>query len=393
MRMADQFSGQSVASGQPLICEFIVEPFLRGRRIETFLGKHLRNWSPWRLQRMIQHGCVTANDAPVDCSHRVLPGECIRIRLVSPPDRAPVAEDVAVEILYEDPWLVVINKPPGQIAHPGGDFRGRTLINGLQRHFDRQTRCPGLLRPGIVHRIDRQTSGVMVVPKEHLSHRRLTQQFEERRVSKTYLAIVRGRLEPDAGTIDLPIGQVPNPACTLMSCRPAARNPRPARTDYRVLERFADYTLVEARPLTGRHHQIRIHFAEIGHALLADEFYDHFGVIKDGTPIDPSDEPPGEPPDDLPGGDTAWRANGASGVRSEFPASGPDSRRSRSPGAAPPADSPFFDPALPLRRHALHASELRIEHPITSMPMVFQAPLTADLAETLSRLRAAGVQP
>ncbi|MBI1310970.1 RluA family pseudouridine synthase [bacterium] len=356
-------------SAQPLVCEFIVESFFRGKRIETFLGKHLRNWSPWRLQRMIQQGCATANDAPIGCDHRVQPGERIRIRLFSPPDRAPVAEDLPVEILYEDPWLVVVNKPPGQIAHPGGDFTGRTLINGLQRHIDQQSPLPGMIRPGIVHRIDRQTSGVMIVPKDHLSHRRLTQQFEERLVSKKYAAIVRGRLTQDTGSIDLPIGKVPNPTCTLMCCKPVAVDARMARTEFRVLERFDEYTFVEARPLTGRHHQIRIHFAEIGHALLADQFYDHFGVIKDGTPI--------ELPADALAADAASRPSRL--ARSGVSAEDDDEPESE--------DSPFFDPELPLRRHALHASEIRIQHPISELPMTFKAPLTADFAETLTRLR------
>ncbi len=350
------------SSAQPPVCEFVVESFFRGKRIETFLGKHLRNWSPWLLQRMVQHGCATANDAPIGCDHRVQPGELIQIRLLSPPDRAPVPEDLPVEILYEDPWLVVVNKPPGQIAHPGGDFTGRTLINGLQRHLDRQSPLPGMIRPGIVHRIDRQTSGVMVVPKDHLAHRKLTQQFEQRVVSKKYVAIVRGRLAENAGSIDLPIGKVPNPTCTLMCCKPIAIDARPARTDFCVLERFAEYTFVEARPLTGRHHQIRIHFAEIGHALLADQFYDHFGIIKDGTPIE------------LPADDGA-SFDSPSGTR-EAEDDDPETE-----------DSPFFDPSLPLRRHALHASELRIEHPISGLPMTFEAPLTADLTGTLAHLR------
>lgn len=354
----------SESPAQPHICEFVVESFFRGKRIETFLGKHLRNWSPWRLQRMVQQGCATSNDAPIGCDYRVQPGELIRIRLLSPPDRAPVPEDLPVEILYEDPWLVVVNKPPGQIAHPGGDFTGRTLINALQRHLDQQSPLPGMIRPGIVHRIDRQTSGVMVVPKDHLSHRKLTQQFESRVVSKKYVAIVRGRLAEDSGLIELPIGKVPNPTCTLMCCKPIAVDARPARTDFRVLERFADYTFVEARPLTGRHHQIRIHFAEIGHALLADQFYDHFGIIKDGTPIE------------LPAVDDASSATQS-----------PTRPATDAENDLDSEDSPFFDPSLPLRRHALHASELSIEHPISGLPMTFEAPLTADLAETLLCLR------
>ena len=187
--------------GCPLVCEFVVETFFRGKRIDTFLGKHLRNYSSFRLQRMIKAGCVTVNDVPTETAYRVRPNEVIRIRLISPPDRVAVAESLPLEIVYEDPWLIAVNKPPGQIAHPGGDFAGKTLLNAVQFYLDQQTPLPGLIRPGIVHRIDRQTSGVMIVPKNHLPHRKLTQQFTRGEISKTYIAILRGclpgRLWPD----------------------------------------------------------------------------------------------------------------------------------------------------------------------------------------------------
>ena len=335
-------------------CEFIVEFFFQGKRIETFLGKHLRNWSPWLLQRMIKSGCVRVNDTPTDCNYRVQPGETVRIKLICPPDRVAVAEPLPLEVLHEDPWIIVVSKPPGQIAHPGGDYTGQTLLNVLQHHLNQQTKLPGMIRPGIVHRIDRQTSGVMVIPKNHLAHRKLTSQFEKRQVSKKYLAIVHGRLSDDSGVIDLPIGKVPNPSCTLVSAKPIAVAPRSARTSYRVLERFENYTFVEARPLTGRHHQIRIHFAESGHALLADQFYGQFGVLKDGTLIE------------LP----EWY-NPNSGA----------------PQPLGPIVEPFYDPALPLRRHALHAATLSIDHPITGQPFTFEAPLPQDMVETLNALR------
>lgn len=336
----------------PLTCEFVVEPFFRGKRVDTFLGKHLRNFSPFALQRLIQAGCVHVNDVPADVLHRVRPNEVVRIRLVSPPDRVAVPEPLPLDVLYEDHWIIAVNKPPGQIAHPGGDFAGKTLLNAIQFHLDKQTPLPGLIRPGIVHRIDRQTSGVMVVPKNHLAHRRLTQQFERREVSKSYLAILRGQLFDDSGEIDLPIGVVPNPACTLSCAKPIAVNAKPARTSFRVLERFDLYTLVEAIPLTGRHHQIRIHFAEIGYPLLADEFYDFGGIIKDGTPLEI-----------------------------------PDGQCEATRSIPRQAIEPFYDPDLPLRRHALHANSLVIEHPVAEMPLMLEAGLPDDFQQTLSTLR------
>jgi 23S rRNA pseudouridine1911/1915/1917 synthase len=343
--------GQPFSGGvdSPPVCEFVVETFFRGKRIDTFLGKHLRNYSPFRLQRMIKAGCVTVNDVPIETAFRVRPNQVVRIRLISPPDHVAVAEPLPLKIVHEDPWLIAVNKPPGQIAHPGGDYAGKTLLNAIQFYLDQQTPLPGLIRPGIVHRIDRQTSGVMIVPKHHQPHRKLTQQFTRGEISKTYIAIVRGCLPEDSGLIDLPIGFVPNPRCTLSCAKPIAVDPKTAKTRYRVLERFRDYTLVEARPLTGRHHQIRIHFAEIGYPLLADEFYDRFGLIKDGTPLE------------------------------------------LSPGDVEPVNvestEPFYDPDLPLRRHALHAASIQLDHPIMEMPIAFEAPLPDDMQETLAALR------
>jgi 23S rRNA pseudouridine1911/1915/1917 synthase len=342
----------------PFTCEFIVEPFFRGKRIDSFLVKHLRNYSTFRLQRMIKAGCVTVNDVPVEYSHRVRPNELIRIKLVSPPDHVAVPAPLPLEVIYEDPWLLAVNKPPGQIAHPGGEFEGRTLLNAIQFYFDQHTPLPGLIRPGIVHRIDRQTSGIMIVPKHHLPHRKLTQQFTRGEISKTYIAILRGSLPEDTGLIDLPIGVVPNPRCTLSCAKPIAVDPKAARTQFRVLERFRDYTLVEARPLTGRHHQIRIHFAEIGYPLLADEFYDRFGLIKDGTPLELSAD--------------------EAAIEQQHHASTWKQRES---------PYPFFDPDLPLRRHALHAASIQLDHPIMEMPIAFDAPLPDDMEQTLAELR------
>ena len=338
-------SGVSV----PFTCEFIVEPFFGGKRIDSFLVKHLRNYSTFRLQRMIKAGCVTVNDILAEYLPRVRPNELIRIKLLSPPDHVAVPAPLPLEVLYEDPWLLAVNKPPGQIAHPGGEFGGKTLLNAIQFYFDQHTPLPGLIRPGIVHRLDRQTSGVMIVPKHHLPHRKLTQQFTRGEISKTYIAILRGHLPEDSGMIDLPIGVVPNPRCTLSCAKPIAVDPKAARTQFQVLERFRDYTLVEARPLTGRHHQIRIHFAEIGYPLLADEFYDRFGLIKDGTSLELSAEEP-EP-------------------------------------AIEESTEPFYDPDLPLRRHALHAASIQLDHPIMEMPIAFEAPLPDDMQQTLAKLR------
>lgn len=360
----------------PPVLEFVVEPLFRGKRIDTFLEKHLRNYTTYQLHRLLRAGCVTVNQVPVDVIYRLKTNEVVRLNLICPPDRCTVAEDMPLKVIYEDAWLLVVNKDPGVNAHPGGDYQSGTLINAVQHYLDQQTALPGLLRPGMVHRIDRQTSGAIVLPKDHLSHRNLTKQFEQRVVNKSYRAILCGRLEEDSGSIDFPIGLVPNLKCNLMCAKPFARDPRHARTLFRVIERFDNYTFVEAKPVTGRHHQIRIHFSELGYPLLADEFYGPHGELKDGTPL-------GREPDSP----VACSSSPTGAVsRAEF-TSWQDAEEDDEEDEEH-AESPFFDPDLPMRRHALHAATLSFTHPITQISMGFEAPLHDDMQSTLEALRA-----
>lgn len=186
----------------------------------------------------------------------------------------------------------------------------------------------------------------MVLALHHLAHRRLSEGFEQGRVSKGYLALVHGRVRDERGTIDLPIGRARTGHCVLMSARGDAIEPRPAKTRYEVLERFADYTLVRARPATGRNHQIRVHLAQIGHPLVGDEFYEAYGRIK---PLRMAGEVSAEELD----------------------------------GAAEGVET-----GLPIRRHALHAERLAFAHPITQLWMEFAAELPADFSAALRDLRA-----
>ena len=379
----------------PPILEFVVESIFRGKRIDSFLERHLRSYTPFQIHRLVRAGCVWINDVEANCHSRLRTAEQVRVRLICPPDRPPVAAPLPVSVIYEDAWLVVINKPPGQMSHPGGMHQSGTLLNVVQHHLDQQTRLPGLLRPGIVHRIDRQTSGAIVVSKNHWSHRQLTVQFEQKLVNKSYRAIVYGRVDADEGRIQLPIGQIPNRTSELMCAKPCARDPKEAETIYRVLERFADYTFVEAKPRTGRHHQIRIHFAEIGHPLLADEFYGAFGEIKDGTPLYAPDvtEADSAPLSVSDGDDALWDRLSAGEIRLKLRQAGNESRAKLAASNADeddndePAESDYCDPLLPLRRHALHAATLSFTHPVSNMPMSFDAPLPPDLSETLEVLR------
>ncbi|RPI73718.1 MAG: RluA family pseudouridine synthase, partial [Planctomycetaceae bacterium] len=193
----------------PFTAELTVESYLHGVRIDSFLVRHFRNYTPQRMQRMVRAGQVRIEGVVAETTSRVYKGQSVQIRLVEPPDHLRLPEARVLEILFEDQWLIVVNKPADLVVHPCGNYPAGSLANALQAHFDSQTQFPGLVRPGIVHRLDRLTSGVMVCPKDHLAHRKLGIHWEQGRVSKNYLALVHGELAVDRGEIDSPIGQWP----------------------------------------------------------------------------------------------------------------------------------------------------------------------------------------
>lgn len=320
----------------PYTAERTVEHYLSGTRIDTFLVKHLRNYTAWRLHRMVRAGLATVNGAVVSPDQRIFTGQQVAIRLVEPPDDPLPASNIPLEIIAEDPWLIVVNKPAGLIVHPCGETPTGTLANAVQHFLNQQTEVKGLLRPGIIHRLDRDTSGVVAVAKEHLSHRLLSIEFQKERIRKAYLAILDGVLPDDTGLIDLPIGRAAGGVSALMSCRADAVDAKPSRTAYEVVERFPRHTLVKVKPRTGRMHQIRIHFATLGHPIVGDEWYGPFGELK--------------PPRTLPRDQT------------------------------PPVSS-----LIP--RMALHAVELEFAHPITQDWSRYTAPLPADFQQALQLIR------
>jgi 23S rRNA pseudouridine1911/1915/1917 synthase len=337
--------------------EFIVEPYLTGVRIDSFLIRHLRNYTPFRMQRMICAGQATIDGVPVRLE-RVFRGQRITIRLIEPPDKLLNPRPLPLDILYEDPWLIVVNKPAGMASHPAGNFQDDTLCNGLQHYFNQQTAFPGLLRPGIVHRLDRMTSGVIVVAKEHLAHRRLSIGFQRGKVFKEYLAIVEGELASESGTIDRPIGVAPH--SVLMSAEPNARNAKLAATRYQVLKRFGSHSLVRAMPLTGRNHQIRVHLSAIGHPIVGDDFYGAFGRLL-AEPCSPS----------------------AANVVEDDLLDAVEERAERAFSNSHPEISAR---RTLIGRQALHAEQLSFEHPITREPMVIRAPLPHDMTVALDCL-------
>jgi 23S rRNA pseudouridine1911/1915/1917 synthase len=263
-----------------ILSEFTVENYLSGVRVDSFLSKHLRNYTSWRLHRLVVAGAVRIDDLPAEPQQRVFRGQRVAVRLLEPPDKLLAPCEIPLRVIYEDPWIIVVDKPPGIVAHPVGDFHDATLSNALQSHFDRQTGVRGLLRPGVVHRLDRMTSGLLVAAKEHHAHRILSIDFQHGRLSKSYLALLEGRLPFQERLLDNPIGQRPGRNSVLMSASPDARNPRPARTRVTLQQQFDGCALVKCTLLTGRNHQIRVHCAHYGHPVIGDEYYGPFGRIR-----------------------------------------------------------------------------------------------------------------
>ena len=239
---------------------------------------------------MVSAGMASVDDFPADAVQRVFRNQRVAIHLVEPPDKLLDSIDIAFSVVYEDPWLIVVDKPAGMVAHPVGDFQDGTLSNALQHYLNQQTVLKGLLRPGVVHRLDRMTSGLIVTAKDHMSHRLLSIEFQQGKLSKSYMALVDGSPEFEQIMIELPIGQRPGGNSVLMSARPDAKNPRPAKTKVTVVERLERHSLVECVLFTGRNHQIRVHLADLGYPIAGDEYYGPRGTIRKSSRSD-GDEP------------------------------------------------------------------------------------------------------
>lgn len=315
------------------------------KRLDRYLVDRIPFLSRTSLQRLIAEQAVTVNDRVPKASTRLHKGDEVVAVIPPPPSNELPAEEIPIEILYEDDDLVVINKHDDIIVHPARGNLSGTIINGLAWHFQHHT--GGALstvgqefaRPGVVHRLDRHTTGVMVVAKTDTAHWRLGRQFEARTTSKRYLAVVHGRVEPYADTIDFPLGKHP----TVREKYAVRWDPtgKPSLTTYRVREIYDGFTLLELELKTGRTHQIRVHLSHLGYPLAGDDMYGgrHLCV-----------------------GDVT----GPGGV----------------PGA--PDVSPR-DPLL--KRQALHAALLGFTHPMTGQAMECRAPLPADMRRLLTMLR------
>lgn len=201
-------------------------------------------------------------------------GETLSVRVPAAVPALPFPESIPLAIVYEDEHLLVVDKPAGMPVHPGPGHAGHTLVNALLAHCPDLPGIGGVQRPGIVHRLDKDTSGLIIVAKDEKAHTGLTRQLSERRIRKTYLALVEGRLAPDEAMIDAPLGRDPNNRQRMMIRRANdSGSAREAQTRYRVRQHLDGYTYVEASPITGRTHQIRVHFASLRHPIVADTVY------------------------------------------------------------------------------------------------------------------------
>ena len=303
-----------------------VEPADVGQRLDRYLATHLPSLSRTRLAELIAEGRVRVNGGEAKRSHRLADGQTIEVEVLPRPPLEAIAEDLPLEILYEDDDVLVLNKHAGMIVHAGAGHSSGTVVNALLHRYGALSGVAGALRPGIVHRLDKDTSGVLVVARNDAVHAALGRQFAARQVQKTYLALVHGRLEQDAGTIGLPIARDLHHRTRMTTRR---RDGRTARTDWRVLARLEGYTLVEVNLHTGRTHQIRVHFSALGHAVVGDTLY--------GAPQTPH-----------------------AGRRA----------------------------LEPLARNFLHAARIVFTHPVKQEPVEVRAPLPAELREWLASLTA-----
>ena len=338
-------ASDGMLSDQPVAVT--VEARAHGWRVDHYLARLYPNYSRALFQKAIEQQAVLVNGLPVKPSRRLRVNDLLSIRLPKAADQSLQPENLPLDVVYEDETLVVINKAAGMITHPGKGNYGGTLASALQYHFDTLSNIAGELRPGIVHRLDRDTSGIIVIAKNNQCHHQLSRQFERREVSKEYRAIVWGVLDRDADLIQTYLRINPRRREAMMVCEEGG-NARLAVTRFQVLERFFDFTYVRYLPKTGRTHQLRVHSRHLGHPIVADRLYGGRALL------------------------TRQYLEGRQDVRTLR-------------GAA--KDTPTNEADVLIRRQALHAYRLAFKHPATGKPLEFTAELPPDMEKTLAALR------
>lgn len=246
------------------------ETVVPNERLDVFLTNRLPDTTRSFVQKLIRDKQVTVNAKEAKANYRVQPGDVVKVVLPEPKTVDVLAEDIPLDILYEDEDIIVVNKARGMVVHPAaGNYQG-TLVNALLEHCTNLSGINGEIRPGIVHRLDKDTSGAMVAAKNDRAHVSLAQQIKNRTAGRIYWAIVQGNIKEDTGTIHAPIGRH---ATDRKKMAVTFSNSKEATTNFTVITRFGEYTLVECKLLTGRTHQIRVHMAYIGHPVVGDPKY------------------------------------------------------------------------------------------------------------------------
>ena len=306
---------------------FRVDSHEAGLRLDAYLASHIEGWSRARLQRLIEAEDVLVNGKPAKASYKLRENDELEVELTAPASTSFTPEAIPIEIVYEDETLVIVNKPSGLVVHPAAGIHSGTLANALAYHFQQLPDSGAGVRPGIVHRLDRDTSGLLVVAKTEAALEHLSEQFRDRTVFKSYVALVHGRMAAESGKIDQPLARDPSNRTRMA----VVRGGRSALSLFRVRRHFDRFTLLDVELKTGRTHQIRVHLAWLKHPVVGDETY---GGGRDNTIKNPK-------------------------VKSQI----------RSLG-----------------RHFLHAEKLAFTHPATGERVQFDSPLSTELSKVLTEI-------
>jgi 23S rRNA pseudouridine1911/1915/1917 synthase len=299
-------------------------PEHRGLRLDVFLAQRLGNLTRSQVQLLNRSGAIRIDGRPDKSGYRIRGGETIEVDL-RPLEPAPLnPEQMPLQIYFEDDDLAVIEKPAGLVVHPGSRTGSSTVVHGLLFHFKQLSNTGGPARPGIVHRLDKKTSGLLIVAKNNSAHARLSADFQDRKIRKTYLALVHGVPRRDTAAIELTVGRHPSIRTKMAANAPRGRS---AWTEYRVKERYRGFSLLEVDLKTGRTHQIRVHLSAVGHPVVGDDVY----------------------------GERSYKE--------------------------------FVRKYGPIDRYFLHATALRLNHPVSGEALEFHSPLPRALQELLERIK------